>query len=291
MENSPSYRVYSPGGNTTALVSGLELCAERRLTVQDYIMRERPGVEQVGFVGTDAANPELIMAGGEFCGNAARAAAWQYLDGKPGVISLLVSGADFAINAGVAENLEAWAETPVRGQSAEPAGDGVYKVAMEGISHLVLLPEASRKYLREKPAPRHLDDARPDEIYKERLLVRAFELLENAWPSYNAAGVIFTETVVNDAAVKFAGSELLTGNADGVIKIHPCVFVKNAGTAFYETACGSGSAAVAVTLSCLRGVGLTISVLQPSGSVINASVVYSGGRALCVKISGPVFEI
>jgi diaminopimelate epimerase len=268
-----TYRVYSPGGNITALVRGLEPLACKRRLIQDLIMEKRPDVEQVGFVGVDTDNPELTMTGGEFCGNAARAAAWHYLGGEPGGLSLRVSGAAGVIKAGVAANLDAWAEAPVRGCRAEPEGDGAYWVAMEGISHLVLLPDASFAYLRDNPAASNQADRAAVRSFRENLVRAASRLLVSSGRAYDAAGVIFSE------------------NTGGCVKIHPCVFIKSAGTALFETACGSGSAALAVTAGCLRGRGVTLRVLQPSGSFITASVEYAGGRVAAGNISGPVVEL
>ena len=144
------YRLFVPGGNVTALVDGLEKDIHRRREIQDIIMGRHVDVEQVGFFGIGADGPELIMTGGEFCGNAARSAAWQYLGGNPGETAIRVSGASRPVRAGVKAALfylVAWAEMPLGGHEAKRVDVGMTWIAMEGISHLVLTPEASYGYI------------------------------------------------------------------------------------------------------------------------------------------------
>jgi diaminopimelate epimerase len=260
------YRLFIPGGNMTALVGGLEPDAAIRREVQDYIMRKHPDVEQVGFVGEDSDNPELIMTGGEFCGNAARSAAWYYLDGKPGDITIRVSGVKEPIRAGVDGAAGAWADMPVTGCRLTNMG-GIHKVEMESIIHYIISVEKSAEYLRDISGN---DGA-------GRLLNRARELLQflsaaGGADMSGAAGVIFTECV------------------GGVIKIHPCVFVPSAGTSVYETACGSGSAAVAMVEGVHSGKDASFAVMQPSGMTIAASAAVSRGCVTAARICGPVVE-
>jgi len=255
-----------PGGNLTALVVGLERDAGKRRLIQDDIMGKYKDVEQVGFVGLDDEEPELVMTGGEFCGNAARSATWRYLGGKPGEIRLRVSGAAQPLRAGVTAELDAWVEIPPGGRGARPVGDGAVWVEMEGISHLVLSAETSARYIRAAG----LDSGAPG---TEPLLRAARGLLEAHGLSGDAVGVIFTET------------------GDDYVKIHPCVFVESAGSAMYETACGSGSAAAAI-VECERSKrNATVRAMQPSGMTIVASAVWSGCRAGKVTISGKVFDM
>lgn len=102
-----SYQIYIPGGNATALVFDLENNLHFRKTINDTIMDKFPYIEQVGFLSSDPEKPELIMAGNEFCGNATRCAAWHFLKGIPGEISLKVSGVDRKLRAGVTKEYEA----------------------------------------------------------------------------------------------------------------------------------------------------------------------------------------
>ena len=272
------YRLFIPSGNMTALVEKLERDAYKRRLIQDHIMARRPGIEQVGFIGGGPRNPELIMAGGEFCGNAARSAAWLLLDGMPGEISIRVSGAKEPINTGVTAELEAWAEIPVSGgeDAVRIICDGIYLVKLEGISHLILSYGISAQFLRELRGG----------VFPDNLLAKTQNALSDDFQTYmplsdaflemkssNAFGIIYTECV------------------GGVLKVHPCVFVKSSGTAFYETACGSGSAAVAIAECARLGRDVAIPLLQPSGMYIGATVRASGGRVAQATISGPIKEV
>lgn len=97
------YCIFDPTGNITALVE-TEVRPADRAPVASGIMAAHPEVEQVGFVAyndsaceaADAA-VSLMMAGGEFCGNATMCAAALYAErrGMPadGRIMVRVSGA------------------------------------------------------------------------------------------------------------------------------------------------------------------------------------------------------
>ena len=97
--SEPAIRVYSPGGNVTALVSNcgdayvshcgdvyVSHCGDAavsRREIQDHIMNKYKDVEQVGFIDSSDGIYSLTMTGGEFCGNAARAAACIFCTAGP----------------------------------------------------------------------------------------------------------------------------------------------------------------------------------------------------------------
>jgi len=105
-----SYSIYYPGGNATALVNQLIINPYLKRRINDKIMSENPQVEQVGFI--DQKTYRLEMAGGEFCGNATRCAAYYYLGGKPGKIKITVSGVRGKLTAGIDIKNNAWAQIP-----------------------------------------------------------------------------------------------------------------------------------------------------------------------------------
>ena len=114
------YCIFDPTGNITALVE-TEVRPADRAPVASGIMAAHPEVEQVGFVAyndsaceaADAA-VSLMMAGGEFCGNATMCAAALYAErrGMPadGAVKVKVSGA----------------EAPLTVQLEEIKGSGAY---------------------------------------------------------------------------------------------------------------------------------------------------------------------
>lgn len=251
-----SYQIFIPGGNATALVFELVNDLQVRKLVNNGIMHRFPDVEQVGFLSVDINRPQLIMAGGEFCGNATRCAAWYYLKGLPGEIGIKVSGVGKELKAGVTREYEAWAEMPVYNElnRIEEIEKGFFLVMMEGIVHIVIMPEESKSYL---------------EMGDLKTSARSI-LCQNKLLKYPAAGVIFIEKNTN------------------MFKIHPCVYVSEIDTLFYETACGSGTIATGLVIAMLRGKDVEIPIIQPSLKIIKAIVCCNGTIVTKALISGKI---
>jgi len=260
------YQLYVPGGNKTALVfgiDGLQTDISRRCEIQDKILARHaddPGgeVEQVGFVALDNATPALIMAGGEFCGNATRTAAAYYLQNKTGEIEISVSGASRKLRAGRRITGEVWAEMPVYeelNKAVTPLPNGTYWVEMDGISHLVVPQRIAAPIL--------------DQIFactqKADQLRIAVDLLEqtiaqNKLPAGEAYGIMLLENTVD------------------MFTMHPFVHVKTANTTYYESGCGSGAMSVGLVSSLLSGESVKLALVQPSGKVISADVERTNGK-------------
>ena len=258
------FQILVPGGNDTALVYGMTEGIEEswRKAVDEQIRSKYKNVEQVGFVGLpNTENPWLTMAGGEFCGNATRSAAWFYLQGKPGNIEIAVSGVPYKLKAGVKNSLEAWSQMPIKDKREIRAG--IYLVELEGISHIVMMQEQSKQYL-----------AVLDENPKEGGETKLKSLAKNILEQYDllkepAAGVMFLE------------------NVNESLMMHPIVHVQKTQTLYYETACGSGTAAVGVVVSTRSRDGEEISILQPSSKTINV-IVENQDVATYVEITGVI---
>lgn len=75
----------------------------------------------------------------------------------------------------------------------------------------------------------------------------------------------------------------------GVISIKPVVWVRDIKTLFYETACASGTTAVAIVeaLKQKRNIN-SFPILQPSGASLLATVRLSNSKVSFVEIGGPV---
>lgn len=249
------YSIYRPAGNDTAFVYGFGYTQEQRKKINDAIMAKHANVEQVGFVEL-GKQPELQMAGGEFCGNATRSAASVYLKGKEGNLQMFVNSKDL-INAGVDKNGKAWCEIPLyHGKDViEEREPGIFIVKMNGMISVVLRPEIAEKYLKNKDT---LKSIGMDFIHKYEL-----EFSE-------AVGIMFCE------------------NEKELLKINPIVWVKSIDTLFYETACGSGTTAVSMVEAFLKKQNQIIEVLQPSGMTITASIVYNDGNIAKATILGNV---
>ena len=94
------------------------------------------------------------------------------------------------------------------------------------------------------------------------------------------------ETIKTDE--KAVGIILLERKGE-IIKIHPVIWVKSIDTVYYETACGSGSLAVAIYLNSTDKIN-NYKLLQPSGFYINVELDINDSFITSAFISGVVEE-
>ncbi|MBI5356887.1 hypothetical protein HZB78_04770 [Candidatus Collierbacteria bacterium] len=111
MNNKIKITILNPGGNITALVEGANRPNVERKIINDKILAKFPKVEQVGFI--DYSPTRLVMAGGEFCGNATRCAAFLTLKGKPGKTDVLISGTKQILRSRIDKQGMVWAQMPI----------------------------------------------------------------------------------------------------------------------------------------------------------------------------------
>lgn len=258
MTNTISYSIYYPGGNTTALVEELRFDQQTRRKINDQLMLKEPTVEQVGFYSCEGLL-QLQMAGGEFCGNAARSVAMTQYVGHSFTKMLRVSGVSQPIKVGVDQAGLAWSEIPVKTDSlpVQTMSNTSYLINLEGITHIVVQVPSLASILS-KGTPEIKRDA-----YR---MLKRFKLTE----SEPAAGVIYAE------------------NSQQMVTIVPVVWVRAIQTLFVETACGSGSMAVALQRAVTQNKNLTILVRQPSGEIIIATVAINSGQITQATIRGVV---
>ena len=248
------YRKFIPGGNDTALVLKTGYTFEEKKAINDAILKFDSKIEQVGFVDT-SKEPELQMAGGEFCGNATRSSAFFYLNGQPGKTKIKVNGKDI-INAGVYENGDAWCEIPLyHGDDVVLKREtGIYQVKMNGMLSIVIQEEIAKQYLKDK--------TKLKEVAKQ--FIDKYELSGN-----EAVGIMFLEKVDR-------------------LAIHPVVWVRDINTLYYETGCGSGTTATAMVEAFLKQRNQKLEILQPSGLAITAEITIENGDIIKAVISGKV---
>ena len=270
------YQIFIPGGNKTALVfgiDGLKDDIDRRKIIQDKIIAlhedDTDGeVEQVGFVNVDKSSPQLVMTGGEFCGNATRTAVAYYLNNCEGEIEIAVSGTSKSLLAGISSSGTVWSYMPVfedLSSSIIYVRGGLYWVMIEGISHLIVPQLQSVPYLS-----KILECENSNDQKKIALDLLSKTINNNSLPHSNSYGIIFLENIAD------------------ILKMHPFVYIKTAETANYETGCGSGAICIGLVSSMLFNKNINIPLLQPSGKIINAEVEYYEDNKVKAKISGVV---
>lgn len=200
---------------------------------------EKRGAEQAGFlVFVDKYVPSHFeMAGGEFCGNASRAAALLLAETSEDYDpTFTVSGFKGTVHASVQhiKNLRFMVRCTFPGMSTDVQavtldnGTPAFIVDLGGIVHVVI----------EEAFPSDRD------AYEQahRSIMEQFGLGER-----EAVGVIWFE------------------NRDGAVYMHPVVWVNAVDTFFYEESCGSGTIAVGKVTG-------QSAIVQPTGQTITAVI-------------------
>lgn len=256
MKKEFTYYLYSPCGNDTALVENINIDDSIKRKVNDKIMKLHQNIEQVGFVSKEKNNFCLIMAGGEFCGNATRCAAYYYLEGKPGNIKISVSE-NLTLKSGIDEQNKVWSQMPIYNGNdvISVLDEGITIVRMKGIKYIVIDEKVSIDYLKDKE---NLKAFSMNFIKKSKIM------------DSKAIGVIYKEKI------------------DNKLKIHPVIWVKAIDTLFYETACGSGTTAVAILEAITSNSSQKIDIIQPSNQIITADVIFDKGNILDAYIYGNI---
>jgi len=253
------YAVFKPAGNDTGLITGIIPDAERRKEIASLLQEMNPSIEQVGFVNPDSNNAELIMAGGEFCGNATRSAAYQILRGKPGKIFIKVSGVKKKLLAGVTKRGEAYCQIPIYEDpyliTPDPKHPGNALVTMEGITHYIDFDFSKIRGLT------------TDEIKAKARK----EMADMGIDKQVCCGIIYVDQREDWCAV------------------HPIVYIRDVDTLFYETACGSGTTALGQLLALQQGKSINeMPILQPSGLNIRVTVSFDGKKFGYAQIQSPI---
>ena len=249
------YNIYIPSGNPTALVIGIENNIDTRRYINDEIIYKYNGfVEQVGFVNENKNEAVLLMAGGEFCGNATRSAIYYYLDGKPGIININVLGVDLELTGGIDKENNVWVDMPImKSNFIRKNNDNSIIVKIPGITHLVIeysnVPKEYKNNLEEY----------------SKIMLKKYNLTKEV-----AAGVMYIKREKES------------------IYLFPYVYVKSVNTWFFETACGSGTTAVGIYESYITKNSINKDIIQPSKEIISVKVENINNKIVSATISGKV---
>ena len=213
------YNVYNPTGNITILapMPADSMCLKE---IADALMKKESEAEQVGFTyKCKDADIGLMMAGGEFCGNATLCAAAMVCEGFSGSgikdIRVKVSGA-----------------SEIADVQIKKTGDNLFVGSVK-------MPQAisvSKKTLR----------------FDGKKFI--FPVVEFCGISHIICQEDMNESFAQKAVRKWCSD--LSADALGIMflnaekkSIKPLVFVKASDTLFWESSCASGSAAAALFLS------------------------------------------
>ncbi|MDR1575264.1 MAG: hypothetical protein LBS37_04590 [Treponema sp.] len=271
-----------PAGNITVLVlSPVSDRRERAALAAALLADPDLRAEQAGFVTPpeDGGLWHLEMAGGEFCGNAARAFGL-FVAGQSGVtgrgtVMITISGAPrpLPVFVDTAAGTAGLAMSgPLAETSAVCGGFSFPVYVFDGISHAIAeniqpderLLHSLRESLDHPPAGLPADAGRPADA---GCPADAGRLADAGRPA-DALGVMFY-----DSGRRF---------------MRPLVWVRATGTTVFESSCGSGSAALGVWLARnVRDGGETRSLAQPGGT-IETRVLKRGGRVQRISIGGKV---
>ena len=248
------YVTLDPTGNMTCLVLDPVSPEDEKILTRELLKE----CEQVAYL-EEPVKPGAVAAvrlmGGEFCGNAAMAAAaWlvrdELAEGEEKSLLLEMSGTEEPVFCTVRKTADCYegmvAMPPAREIREETfAGKNYTLVRMDGIVHLIYTGPEMEKQAAE-------------------------ELLKEAAASLpdEAAG-------------------LLQWNRETGF-LRPLVWVRGSGSLVWENGCGSGSAAVGTAEALRAGNGtLTTEVKQPGG-VISVTADAQEGSLLSVRITGKV---
>lgn len=281
----PFYKL-SPGGNPTILIRENSLLAppygpEERAAIARALMDpDHLGAEQVGFLDTSRPLPHMEMMGGEFCVNALRSAALVFA-----LLGLLPEGPAPGCREGTITTSGADAPIPVRVSPLPPETGLPASTAMEAAIALPLPPLvgadaadglvaecAHGEALVRLPGITHLLlDANVHPLPDSPLEAAAAKRAEYGLDAEEAAGVIWHVPASARAAA-----------------IIPVVRVAATESSVVETACGSGSLAVALLMA--RSGGGSFTLRQPSGHAVTVTFTphTASPRHMLGWISGPV---
>ena len=278
----PGYILMDPSGNVTLLV--LDPVPEsEQPAVAAELMKKEPLAEQAGFLSfpggaAQAAGAQtpgaqapgcggkydilLRMAGGEFCGNASMSAA-VYFGMQTGMtegrVTVKVSGTPDPVRVTVKAAEKKWQGTvemphPCSIETVRfPDGQTLPVVSFDGISHVIFDSAAQAGSDTSAPAGAGMPAVHSAEA----------ESLVKTWCRFLGADAL---------GLLFWNSKACT--------LEPLVYVPAADTLFWESACGSGSAAIGAWLAQQEDRTVSAVLKQPGGTM---EITASPGGPLLLK--------
>ncbi len=223
--------VLAAGGNPTGVI-----CYDDESHRSEYastakrVMAGDSSIEQFGFL---EGTTHFQMSGGEFCGNAARVAAFLLAE-KTGkktgtfTISGFSGTVEYSVDGDTVRCV--FPHYPFTTQQVSVLDVEAMYVDLGGIVHVVLPPTVK---------------FRDDKAYYEGAHIKVTDALNLRDKA--AVGVIWQDVLGQD------------------VTIHPVVWVRDINSFFYETSCGSGTLATLITFR-----APSLNIIQPTGQAILA---------------------
>lgn len=245
--------IANPSGNITAIVFDPTEREDMR-DIGAKIQSTYPSVEQVLFVERREDMVHGQMAGGEFCGNAARALGYMLADGKDGKQTFTMSGASAPVTVNVSKGRAELTSQMALSVDLVPFEEiPVPVVHLEGISHAIMLPDHPLFNFLKRTA------ARPD-----RWMAVTHVLEDLGIKNRPASGLVFVD------------------KNEGRISITPYVYVNAINTLYPEMACASGSIAAFIAAN---GGASNLSIRQPSKENLDVGMKAINGHSE-IKVAG-----
>ncbi len=277
-----SFTKLCPSGNPTILLNAQDVAPQERASASAALMQPlHLYAEQVGFVDMLACPPRLDMMGGEFCLNATRGLVYEMLRQKrffplQGIDDLFglarCSGTDATLQVRVKLGKTRAANAPaecsvimleeLRPDTLRQLEDGITLARVPGIAHL-LVDEAKH--------PRPADHMQAAKEYMAR-----YSLLKEP-----ACGVIWHKVMPAPPTLTPPPGHFIS------CAITPVVHVAETNSLVLESACGSGTLALALSHSGHGGL-VFMSVQQPGGDILRARMECPpfGSRRCKVEVGG-----
>ena len=255
------YLLMDPTGNRTILVE-TDVPAEFQPFIGEKLMKLEPTAEQAGFLSAgNGCDISLRMAGGEFCGNAAMSAA-VYCGVRNGLrqgrVTMSVSGEPDPVTAEVKAG-------------ADGVWQGCVKMPRPRSVEMVSFPDGQTFPLVSFQGIAHV-------IVEQDMPEKEAEQVIRSWCAHlhaDALGLMFVNLKEE--------------------RLKPLVYVPAADTLFWESACGSGTAAVGAWLASESGKTMSVSLRQPGGGLgIKAypdGSLYLKGTVRCLYEKTAVLEL
>ena len=270
MQNKIQYMLMDPSGNRTILVETPIPVADQP-EVAAKLMETEPTAEQVGFLmDQEPYDISLRMAGGEFCGNATMSAAVWYCMRKgltSGKVTLKVSGAPGPVHAEVSEGKAGHWQGKVEMPQPEsvrivtfPEKCSFPVVFFPGISHVIMegieIKQEENIGRNEVAAaePKLLGNLQTEAVQEEKTEIESFNAEGDGAVKSDFNSAVLSKSKAEKLAKSWC--EYLKADALGLMfldrkknSLTPLVYVPEAGTLYWESACGSGTCAVGAWLA------------------------------------------